>query len=103
MISSLDEIYKVGTFVQIMELHDTGEKMRMIIQGHRRIKITGIVDPANGESGEEAKKKTKNNRLRRKKTSEPPPPAPTQDPRILMVATENVVHDPFEQTQEVKV
>ncbi|KAL5482071.1 hypothetical protein EMCRGX_G022352 [Ephydatia muelleri] len=102
VISSLDEIYKVGTFVQIMELHDTGEKMRMIIQGHRRIKITGVVDLANGESGEEAKKKTKNNRLRRKKTSEPPPPAPTQDPRILMVATENIVHDPFEQTQEVK-
>ena len=105
MISSLDEIYNVGTFVQIAELHDTGDKMRMIVQGHRRIKITGVVEPDKVESGEETKKKTKNNLLRRKKPSEPPLPTPTpaQDSRILMVATENVIHEPFEQTQEVKV
>ena len=34
---SLDEIYKVGTFVQITELHDTGDRIRMIILGHRRL------------------------------------------------------------------
>ena len=36
VIRSLDEIYDVGTFVQITELHDYGERIRMIIQGHRR-------------------------------------------------------------------
>lgn len=36
VISNLDDIYDVGTFVQIMELHEVGDKMRMIIQGHRR-------------------------------------------------------------------
>ena len=36
VISSLDEIYDVGTFVQITDLHDIGNRLRMIIQGHRR-------------------------------------------------------------------
>ena len=36
VIRSLDEIYEVGTFVQITELHDIGDCIRMIIQGHRR-------------------------------------------------------------------
>ena len=36
VIRSLDEVYEVGTFVQITELHDIGDRLRMIIQGHRR-------------------------------------------------------------------
>jgi len=43
-ITSLDEIYPVGTFVQITEMHDAGDKLRMIISGHRRISITGIAE-----------------------------------------------------------
>ena len=101
----------MGTFVQIAELHDTGEKMRMIVQGHRRIKILGLVEPDKVESGEEGKKnKNKNNRLRRRKVEEPPAAQkkpdelpPTLDSRVLMVTTENVAQEPFEQTQEVKV
>lgn len=37
MISSLNDVYNVGTFVQITEMHDLGDKIRMIIQGHRRL------------------------------------------------------------------
>lgn len=36
VVSSLDDLYDMGTFVQITEVHDMGERMRMIIQGHRR-------------------------------------------------------------------
>ena len=36
-MTSLDGMHDVGTFVQITELHDTGKRMRMIIQGHRRL------------------------------------------------------------------
>ena len=39
VIRSLNEIYEVGTFVQITELHDIGDRIRMIIQGHRRYVI----------------------------------------------------------------
>lgn len=36
MVSSVEDLYDVGAFVQITEVHDMGDKMRMIIQGHRR-------------------------------------------------------------------
>ena len=36
-MTSLEKIHNVGTFVQITELHDMGDQMRMIIQGHRRL------------------------------------------------------------------
>lgn len=36
MVESLDEIYHTGTFVQIHEMQDLGDKLRMIVMGHRR-------------------------------------------------------------------
>lgn len=36
VVSSLEEVYDVGTFVQITEMHEVGDHLRMIVQGHRR-------------------------------------------------------------------
>lgn len=36
VIDDVGEIYHTGTFVQIQELHDMGDKLRMIVTGHRR-------------------------------------------------------------------
>ena len=36
MLMTLDDIYQVGSFVQITEMHDMGDRMRMVILGHRR-------------------------------------------------------------------
>jgi len=36
VVNRLDEIYPIGTFVQIHELQDLGDKLRMIVMGHRR-------------------------------------------------------------------
>jgi len=36
VVSRLDDVYPIGTFVQIHELQDLGEKLRMIVMGHRR-------------------------------------------------------------------
>lgn len=35
-IKDLSEVYDVGTFVQIHEMIDMGDKLRMIVMGHRR-------------------------------------------------------------------
>ena len=35
-ITELDEIFSVGTFVSISEMHDAGDRLRLIISGHRR-------------------------------------------------------------------
>ncbi|CAN8005199.1 unnamed protein product [Ixodes hexagonus] len=39
VVESLNDLYSVGTFVQIHELQDLGEKLRMIVMAHRRVKI----------------------------------------------------------------
>lgn len=36
VVESLDEVYHTGTFVQIHEMQDLGDKLRMIVMGHRR-------------------------------------------------------------------
>lgn len=36
MVESLDAVYNTGTFVQIHEMQDLGDKLRMIVMGHRR-------------------------------------------------------------------
>ncbi|OQV18414.1 Lon protease-like protein, mitochondrial [Hypsibius exemplaris] len=44
IIKSLDDIYPVGTFVQIHEMQDHGDKLRMVVLAHRRIRVTGTVE-----------------------------------------------------------
>lgn len=41
IVDKLDEIYSVGTFAQIQEMQDLGDKLRVVATAHRRIKITG--------------------------------------------------------------
>lgn len=38
---SLDTVYHTGTFVQIHEMQDLGDKLRMIVMGHRRSETLG--------------------------------------------------------------
>lgn len=48
VVEKLDELHQVGTFVQIHEVEDMGDKIRMIVMAHRRIEILNQVmdDPA---------------------------------------------------------
>lgn len=43
IVEKLDDVYKVGTFAQIQELQDLGDKLRMVVVAHRRIQITGQI------------------------------------------------------------
>jgi Lon-like ATP-dependent protease len=43
VVKNLDEVYKIGSFVQIHEVHDMGDRLRMIVMAHRRIKIVGLL------------------------------------------------------------
>ena len=43
VVKNLSDIYPVGTFVQIHELQDLGDKLRMIVMAHRQIRITGQI------------------------------------------------------------
>ncbi|CAH8659068.1 unnamed protein product [Dicrocoelium dendriticum] len=44
VVKSLDELHRIGTFVQIPEWDDLGQKIRMLVIGHRRIQLVRQVD-----------------------------------------------------------
>lgn len=41
VVSDLNEIHNIGTFAQIHEMQDMGDKLRLVVMAHRRVKITG--------------------------------------------------------------
>ncbi|KAK8732918.1 hypothetical protein OTU49_006652 [Cherax quadricarinatus] len=163
VVDNMSELYPVGTFVQIHELQDMGDKLRMIVMAHRRIGITAVLPDEPLEEERELAKSGKANvelrlppfnttitvpledkssseeepsdgRMRRllhrkRKTEETAqtsgdaesiaadvtgdtsekvdastqtPPVPPPPPRVLMVQIENVNHDKFQITEEVK-
>ncbi|XP_001376069.1 lon protease homolog, mitochondrial isoform X1 [Monodelphis domestica] len=114
VIENLNEIYHTGTFVQIHEMQDLGDKLRMIVMGHRRIHINKQLEVEPEELELENKQKPRRKFKRAKKEAEEEQGAkdqavelviesPTSSPdEILMVEVENVVHEDFQVTEEVK-
>ncbi|XP_003460978.3 lon protease homolog, mitochondrial [Cavia porcellus] len=113
VVESLDEIYHTGTFAQIHELQDLGDKLRMIVTGYRRIHISRQLEVEPEEAEPESRQKPRRKAKRGKKESEeelgPQPPREVgQEPasegpgEVLMVEVENVVHEDFQVTEEVK-
>ncbi|XP_030877183.1 lon protease homolog, mitochondrial isoform X1 [Leptonychotes weddellii] len=112
VVESLDEVYHTGTFVQIHEMQDLGDKLRMIVMGHRRIHIHRQleVEPkeAEAENKQNPRRKTKRGKKAEEELSgghhvevmtEPSAGPPSE---VLMVEVENVVHEDFQVTEEVK-
>lgn len=52
VVDNLDEVYKVGTFGQIHEMQDLGDRLRLVVMSHRRIRLLGPLfeteDPQKG-------------------------------------------------------
>ncbi|XP_076847775.1 lon protease homolog, mitochondrial isoform X1 [Brachyhypopomus gauderio] len=127
VVENLDAIYNTGTFVQIHEMQDLGDKLRMIVMGHRRIRITKQLDVEAEEAaleyeGEQARgEQVKAPRRKLKRTHKDPSslaaamaervqeaeltaeaePLPTPS-SVLMVEVDNVIHEEFQVTEEVK-
>lgn len=55
-MENLDQVHGTGTFVQILEIQETGDKLKLVIMGHRRIRI---VKPLPDEEPVEAAVRTK--------------------------------------------
>lgn len=129
IVKSLDDVYQVGTFTQIREIQDLGDKIRMVILGHRRITINGVatddmissspsvIDQA-AKSVDDKGKNGFRRRMKRVTVIEPSQSNANtttessevkteseQQPvtnQILMVDTSNLQHHSFTQTQEIK-
>ncbi|KAE8293876.1 Lon protease-like protein, mitochondrial [Larimichthys crocea] len=129
VVESLDAIYSTGTFVQIHEMQDLGDKLRMIVMGHRRIRITrqlevepeeAATSPVWSESeGESQPKPPPRRKSKRSRKDQPgslteqledkiseadlnPELQPLPSSNILMVETDNIQHEQFTVTEEVK-
>lgn len=139
VVNNLSEVYPVGTFAQIHEMQDLGDRLRLVVMAHRRIRILGqIVDDSESPpemtikfplfktsinvSLEETEVERRRRKRKKKKNAvesatntdeEEKPDAssdmqdvspediPRQQP-VLMVEVENITHEKFRQTEEVK-
>jgi len=55
VVNDLSDVYSVGTFVQIHEMQDLGDRLRLVVMAHRRIRIVGqIVDDSEDPPGKQA-------------------------------------------------
>lgn len=43
VVQKLSDVHNVGTFAQIQEMQDLGDKLRLVITAHRRIRIVGQI------------------------------------------------------------
>ncbi|XP_073700088.1 lon protease homolog, mitochondrial [Garra rufa] len=120
VVENLDAVYHTGTFVQIHEMQDLGDKLRMIVMGHRRIRINKQLEvepeePAPLEVEGEQPKALRRKQKRSRKDSAPLAEAMEEKVReaefvvealplsgVLMVEVDNVVHEEFQVTEEVK-
>lgn len=53
IVQNLDDIYPIGTFAQVHEVQDLGNRMRLVVMAHRRIKIVKqIFEDGNTKPGQ---------------------------------------------------
>ncbi|XP_076332246.1 lon protease homolog, mitochondrial-like [Tachypleus tridentatus] len=106
VVENLSDLHNVGTFVQIHELQDLGDKLSMIVMAYRRIRILKQLF----EETEEEKQKRKRRRPRRQNNKveeeviqdDVKNDEVVTSSRVLFAEVENVVHEKFEMTEEVK-
>ncbi|KAJ2949553.1 hypothetical protein O0L34_g15472 [Tuta absoluta] len=128
VVSSLDELHHVGVFAQIHEMQDMDYKLRLVVMAHRRIKITGQfiedeIETGPAETDAERRRRKYRNSRKKQKEEKPEPEkvekiekveelegdseaipkeAPKKPEHVMMVTVENMMHDKFKQTEEVK-
>lgn len=109
LVGSLDEIYQTGTFVQIHEMQDMEDKLRMIVMGHRRIHINKQLDieaddqkPDEKADGKKRRRSSATRNTNEVDKREQVVVDPNSPPGVLMVEVDNVAHEEFQINEEVK-
>ncbi|XP_050349891.1 lon protease homolog, mitochondrial isoform X2 [Nymphalis io] len=110
VVSNLDDLHQVGVFAQIHEMQDMDYKLRLVVMAHRRIKITGQfvedeVETGPAESDAERRRRKHRNTRRQRNDSDSEgekETKKTQTDQVMMVKVENLMHEKFQQNEEVK-
>lgn len=59
LVQKLSDVYNIGTFAQIQEMQDLGDKLRLVVTAHRRIKIVGQILEDLSDTGDNKGRKEK--------------------------------------------
>ncbi|XP_013173987.1 PREDICTED: lon protease homolog, mitochondrial isoform X2 [Papilio xuthus] len=110
VVSNVDDVHQVGVFAQIHEMQDMDYKLRLVVMAHRRIRITGQfieeeIETGPAESDAERRRRKHRNNRRKSNDVEGEEKVEKKKPvtdQVLMVKVENVMHDKFQQNEEVK-
>lgn len=110
VVRSLDDIFHVGTFVQIVELQDLGDKLKIIVQSHRRIKLLKQLPEDQDQADDKLRKAKSRKKTGKEKVIDEVHPESetviseesTQLGNVILGEVENVHHENFEMTKHVK-
>ncbi|VDD85808.1 unnamed protein product, partial [Enterobius vermicularis] len=110
-VSSLSDLYPVGSFAQIIEFRDLGAIVEVILSAQRRIRILESVDDSapdgtalNGRRSSQQRRTGKVSKSKEKteKEVDQESEAIQPEPTIILARTENFVAEPIESTVEMK-
>lgn len=120
VVEKLDDLFSVGCFVQIHEMQDLGNKLRMVVMAHRRVKIIKqLFEETNGDVARKKRIRRRRNALEKLNNNavvetqilednsnseeiNQTDALPPKSQPITLVEVENVIHDKFELTEEIK-
>ncbi|XP_064475268.1 lon protease homolog, mitochondrial-like isoform X2 [Ornithodoros turicata] len=101
VVDKLEDIYSIGTFVQIHELQDMGERLRMIVMAHRRVRILRQLFDKEEQRRSNRRRNRRPNGLNSSSTQNVQEEIIPSGP-VLMVQVENVQHEKFVINEEMK-
>ncbi|XP_050425549.1 lon protease homolog, mitochondrial-like [Adelges cooleyi] len=109
VVNNIDEVYEIGTLGRINEMREFNNKLHMLIQSFRRIKLTKPyfedqdIDKVTGDLNRRSKKQARLKGVTNtQEATESNQETDKIQQEVLMVEVENIKDQPFETTLEVK-
>ena len=106
VVDKLEDLHSVGTFAQIHEMQDLGNKLRLILMSHRRIKIVKQIFEENETKSQPVRKSLRKRVVRTSdsshKNSSVDIIVPNDKDHVLMVEVENLKDEPVVMNEETK-
>ncbi|VVC31537.1 ATPase, AAA-type, core,AAA+ ATPase domain,P-loop containing nucleoside triphosphate hydrolase,Lon [Cinara cedri] len=108
VVTDIDEIYSIGSLGRINEMREFGNKLHMLIQCFRRIKVTKPlfedkdIDKITNDMIKRNKKQTRTKGVSSIPEIEPIPETEKPQQQVLMIEVENLKDEPYEKTMEIK-
>lgn len=108
IVTNIDEVYSVGSLGRINEMREFGNKLHMLIQCFRRIKLTKPlfedqdIDKITSDLTKRNKKQSRNKGSLNTPEIEPIPETEKTQEQVLMIEVENLKDEPYDKTMEIK-